>query len=362
MPQEWRGFIRTPRRYKEAARIVDALNNTPAKSLQTLVESSRLPNKTQLAALVIRVCRKLPILEAVVSQSPLLDLPKSLALVLVHEALFGERPFPPGMCARGDQVLACRPQLEKALAAVSKEALPVSLPRYARVNTLLLNTSTVIQQLERQGFRWVRYPRRRGLDWFLERVRHLQPHEFLKDFHLRDWLVFGSGAKLNTLDLVKNLQVLLQDKASGMAVIALDPRPGAVVLDACAAPGMKTSYAAALMDNRGKILAVDRSSERLEVVRHLCSTELILVDPSCSGTGLCDRPGKQLDPESAEGQERLQRLTTVQSKLLMHALDFPRCRRVVYSTCSVLRQENEDVVEYVLARSNGRFCVGPCAA
>uniref|UniRef100_A0A224YTC9 Methyltransferase n=1 Tax=Rhipicephalus zambeziensis TaxID=60191 RepID=A0A224YTC9_9ACAR len=69
-----------------------------------------------------------------------------------------------------------------------------------------------IRQLEQQGFRWVRYPRRRGLDWFLERVQHLEPHEFLKDFHLRDWLVFGTGAKLNTLDLVKNLQVLLQDK------------------------------------------------------------------------------------------------------------------------------------------------------
>lgn len=261
-------------------------------------------------------------------------------------------------------------------------ALPLSLPRYARVNTLLLNTSTVIQQLEQRGFRWVRYPRRRGLDWFLERVRHLGPHEFLKDFHLRDWLVFGTGAKLNTLDLVKNLQLLLQDKASGMAVIALDPRPGAVLLDACAAPGMKTSYAAALMNNRGTILAVDRSGERLEAVRHLvrsggfksicsvfetdflaldphaapqCSAELIMVDPSCSGTGLCDRPGKQLDPESAEGQERLWRLSSVQSKLLMHALHFPRCRRVVYSTCSVLRQENEDVVENVLARSNGRF-------
>uniref|UniRef100_A0A224YTF6 Methyltransferase n=1 Tax=Rhipicephalus zambeziensis TaxID=60191 RepID=A0A224YTF6_9ACAR len=239
-----------------------------------------------------------------------------------------------------------------------------------------------IRQLEQQGFRWVRYPRRRGLDWFLERVQHLEPHEFLKDFHLRDWLVFGTGAKLNTLDLVKNLQVLLQDKASGIAVIALDPRPGAVLLDACAAPGMKTSYAAALMNNRGTILAVDRSDKRLEAARHLvrnggfksicsvrntdflaldphaapqCSTELILVDPSCSGTGLWDRPGKQLDPDSAEGQERLQRLTSVQSDLLMHALDFPRCRRVVYSTCSVLRQENEDVVESVLARCNGRF-------
>lgn len=260
--------------------------------------------------------------------------------------------------------------------------LPASLPRYARVNTLLLHTSTVIRQLEQQGFRWVRYPRRRGLVWFLERVRRLEPHEFLKDFHLRDWLVFGTGAKLNMLDLVENLQLLLQDKASGMAVIALDPQPGAVLLDACAAPGMKTSYAAALMNNTGKILAVDRSGERVEALQQLVknggfksicwvqetdfleldphtepqsSAELIMVDPSCSGTGLCDRPGQDLDPESAEGKERLRRLSSVQSMLLKHALRFPHCRRVVYSTCSVLRQENEDVVAEALAWAKGRF-------
>lgn len=240
----------------------------------------------------------------------------------------------------------------------------------------------MIQQLEQQGFRRVRYPRRRGLAWFLERVQHLGPYEFLKDFHLRDWLVFGTDAKLNTLDLVENLQLLLQDKASGMAVIALDPRPGAVVLDACAAPGMKTSYVAALMNNNGRILAVDRSGQRLEALRQLvrnggfksicsvwemdfleldphtapqCSAELIMVDPSCSGTGLCDRPGKQLDPKSAEGKERLRRLSCVQSMLLKHALSFPHCRRVVYSTCSVLRQENEDVVAEALAWAQGRF-------
>lgn len=260
--------------------------------------------------------------------------------------------------------------------------LPASLPRYARVNTLLLHTSTVIKQLEQQGFRRVRYPRRRGLAWFLERVHRLEPHEFLKDFHLRDWLVFGTGAKLNMLDLVENLQLLLQDKASGMAVIALDPQPGAVLLDACAAPGMKTSYAAALMNNTGRILAVDRSGERVEAMQQLVknggfksicqvqeidfleldphtepqsSAEFIMVDPSCSGTGLCDRPGQNLDPETAEGQERLRRLSSVQSMLLKHALRFPRCRRVVYSTCSVLRQENEDVVAEALAWTKGRF-------
>ncbi|XP_075540345.1 nop2/Sun-like domain containing protein 5 [Dermacentor variabilis] len=385
MPRAWKGITRTPRRYKEAARIVDALN-TSSESLESLVTSSRMPNKTQLAALVIQVSKKLPVLEAVVSQSPLLDegLPKALALVLVHEALFGVRPLYPGICARADQVLACRPQLEKALADVSRKGkvLPASLPRYARVNTLLLHTSTVIRHLEQQGFRWVRYPRRRGLPWFLERVRRLEPHEFLKDFHLRDWLVFGTGAKLNSLDLVENLQLLLQDKASGMAVIALDPQPGAVLLDACAAPGMKTSYAAALMNNTGRILAVDRSGERVEAMQQLVknggfksicwvqetdfleidphtepqsSAEFIMVDPSCSGTGLCDRPGPDLDPESAEGKERLRRLSSVQSMLLKHALRFPHCRRVVYSTCSVLRQENEDVVAEALAWAKERF-------
>lgn len=98
-----------------------------------------MQNKTQLAALVIQVSKKLPVLEAVVSQSPLLDegLPKALALVLVHEALFGVRPLPPGMCARSDQVLACRPQLEKALADVSRKG---------KGNTDILGVASCVMQ------------------------------------------------------------------------------------------------------------------------------------------------------------------------------------------------------------------------
>lgn len=256
------------------------------------------------------------------------------------------------------------------------------LPRYARVNTLLADTASVVWQLEALGFVRVRYRRRRGLSWFLERVRRLGPHEFLKDFHLRDWLVFGHGCKLSHLDLVSGMQLLLQDKASGMAVIALDPRPCAVLLDACAAPGMKASYAAALMRNTGRILAVDRCEERLSTLQSLvqhggfdsicrvqradfldldpqtqpyCDAELILVDPSCSGSGLCDRPGDELDPHSAEGAERLRRLSNLQAMLLKHATRFPRCQRIVYSTCSLYEQENEAVVAEVLDWVRGRF-------
>uniref|UniRef100_A0A023FPC4 Uncharacterized protein n=1 Tax=Amblyomma cajennense TaxID=34607 RepID=A0A023FPC4_AMBCJ len=114
------GCSRTPKRYKVAARILDAMNQKPPQSMQSLLASAKYPNKSQLAALVIQVSQKLPILEAVVAQSSLLEqgLPKPIALVLVHEALFGKRPLPPGACLRFDQVLACRPHLEKALAAV----------------------------------------------------------------------------------------------------------------------------------------------------------------------------------------------------------------------------------------------------
>ncbi|XP_077509439.1 nop2/Sun-like domain containing protein 5 isoform X2 [Amblyomma americanum] len=382
--QTWRNCPRTPRRYKVAARIVDALNQKPPQPVQSLLASAKYPNKAQLAALVIQVAQKLPVLEAVVAQSSLLEqgLPKPLALVLVHEALFGKRPLPPGACPRFDQVLACRPQLEKALAAVPQTKAPLPLPRYARVNTLLLHTSAAIRLLEEAGFTRIRYPRRRGLAWFLERVRRLEPHEFLKDYHLRDWLVFGSGAQLSRLDLVRNTQILLQDKASGMAVVALNPQPGAFLLDACAAPGMKTSYAAALMQNTGHILAVDQSGERLQALRDLvqnagfksickvqeadfleidpkaepqCATELILVDPSCTGSGLCNRPGLEPDANSDEGRERVRRLSCLQAMLLKHALRFPHCQRVVYSTCSAFKQENEDVVAEVLEWSRGRF-------
>lgn len=240
----------------------------------------------------------------------------------------------------------------------------------------------MVRQLEELGFVRVRYRRRRGLAWFLERVRRLKPHEFLKDFHLRDWLVFGHGCQLAHLDLVYSMQLLLQDKASGMAVVALDPRPGAVLLDACAAPGMKTSYVAALMRNTGRIVAVDRCGERLSALRDLarhggfesicrvkeadflslepqvephCDAELILVDPSCSGSGLLGRPGTELDPDSVEGRDRLRRLSSLQAMLLKHATRFPRCRRIVYSTCSVFERENEAVVAEVLDWVRGRF-------
>lgn len=75
----------------------------------------------------------------------------------------------------------------------------------------------------------------------------------------------------------------------------------------------------------------------------------IVLDPSCSGSGMVARGETEADGA------RLRRLAFLQSKLLSHALSFPNLRSMVYSTCSVSREENEEVVASALEAAEGRF-------
>lgn len=69
--------------------------------------------------------------------------------------------------------------------------------------------------------------------------------------------------------------------------------------------------------------------------------EYILVDPSCSGSGMQNR--MSLDPDEKD-PARLKRLAGLQIKMLSHALQsFPNVKRIVYSTCSLYEEENEQV-------------------
>lgn len=98
-------------------------------------------------------------------------------------------------------------------------------------------------------------------------------------------------------------------QASCLPVHILDPPPGSTVLDMCAAPGMKTTHLAAVMNNQGTVYAIERNPKRFETLSKIVETsgakcvktynkdildcfneafpgvEYILVDPSCSGTG-----------------------------------------------------------------------------
>merc|ERR1719350_1650091 len=120
----------------------------------------------------------------------------------------------------------------------------------------------------------------------------------------------------------------------------------------------------------GKVIAVERSSKRAGTLREILAksdgnavttvlesdfldvkpeehpdVEYLVVDPSCSGTGMVLRPGDASDPP----QERLDKLAGLQTRLLLHALSFPRAKKVVYSTCATSVTENEAVVAKVLS-------------
>ncbi len=159
-----------------------------------------------------------------------------------------------------------------------------------------------------------------------------------------------------------------QDAASCISVLALNPKPGELILDMCAAPGTKTLHIAAMMQNRGKIVANDIDRKRLlrlkaNINRYgadICETiranaarlkyrekfDRILLDAPCSGEGII---GKIHKTAKLWSEKRVQRLSKMQKKMIINALKLLKDDGVlVYSTCTFEKEENEDVVELAL--------------
>ncbi|XP_044952372.1 25S rRNA (cytosine-C(5))-methyltransferase NSUN5 isoform X2 [Hordeum vulgare subsp. vulgare] len=153
------------------------------------------------------------------------------------------------------------------------------------------------------------------------------------------------------------------------------------VIDACAAPGNKTVHLAALMNGEGSIIACELNKERAKTLQHTvrksgannietvigdflnidsndpsyAEVRAILLDPSCSGSGISTErldhllPSHSIDDQGDAGSSaRIRKLSAFQRKALSHALSFPSVERLVYSTCSIHQAENEDVVSSVL--------------
>jgi 16S rRNA (cytosine967-C5)-methyltransferase len=167
----------------------------------------------------------------------------------------------------------------------------------------------------------------------------------------------------------------IQDEASQLVVSYLEPKPGERILDVCAAPGTKTTAIAEEIGDAGEVVAVDRNGRRLGLVgrdaRRLglgnvtacehdalrplrvlaepCAFDRVLVDAPCSGLGTLRRNPdarwrvRPFDP---------QRLAETQTAILRNAAAALRPGGVlVYSTCTLLPEENERVIEAFLSES-----------
>jgi putative methyltransferase len=246
------------------------------------------------------------------------------------------------------------------------------LPRYARVNTLKAPVISVVRALEVMGYRCVP-PRRDGPP---------AAGELWVDPLVPELLVLPpEGTELHQHSLVRHAVLILQDKASCLSPAALDPPPGSLVVDATAAPGNKsTMLAARCAPGGGRVIACERDPHRartleqraslaasgvVEVVQTdflsiepksapFCDATHVLLDPSCSGSGMVGQGAPDDEPVSATSAAvagdtpRLRALASMQLRLLTHALSFQSARVVVYSTCSVHPIENELVVAAAL--------------
>ena len=164
----------------------------------------------------------------------------------------------------------------------------------------------------------------------------------------------------------------VQDEGSQLIALLADARPGMRVADYCAGAAGKTLAMAATMGNRGRITACDTSAPRLEgagkrlrragvdnAERHLLapgdrwakrragSFDRVLVDAPCTGTGTWRR---NPDARLRTGPQDLAELVAVQRHILVRAAELVRPGgRLVYATCSLLPQENEEQMERFLA-------------
>ncbi len=233
-----------------------------------------------------------------------------------------------------------------SLAAANNELPPVVF----RVNTLRASEDETLRALEAEGV-------------------GVQPSEFVPHAFI------ARGAASSVARLAASGDLYIQDEASQMVSLILEAKPGHRILDLCAAPGSKSSHLAALTFDESWIVACDIHPHRLSTLASTCRRlgvnsidavaldarrdlpfgekfDRVLVDAPCSGTGTLRR-----NPEIKWrlASQDIDRLSELQTALLHHASPLVAPRgRLVYSTCSMEAEENEEVIRRFLA-SNTEF-------
>ncbi|XP_025016207.1 probable 28S rRNA (cytosine-C(5))-methyltransferase isoform X1 [Tetranychus urticae] len=242
---------------------------------------------------------------------------------------------------------------------------------YLRINRLKCKMSEIIPILLANGFTQDE-TKDESFESFVTNCHALKMRCFKKDFHFKkELLVFRPKATkyITCLDIYLEGKVIIQDKASLLAVKAMKLKKRANVLDVCCAPGTKTAAMAACMKNKGTITSIDRDENRLKDMQKLmdklgvscCSIthgdfidlapnlqnpeiDVLLLDPSCSGSGRPDMSANKIDVH------RIGKLAGFQTLMLKTAFTIG-AKKIIYSTCSTETFENEVVVKTAMDES-----------
>lgn len=164
----------------------------------------------------------------------------------------------------------------------------------------------------------------------------------------------------------------VQDISAGLTAEILSPEENEIILDACAAPGGKTTYMAELMKNKGEIIAWDIHKHRVDLIKENASRlgidiikaetqdstkfnlkyenyfDKILLDVPCLGIGVIKR---KPDIKWQKSDKDIQEIVDLQLKILENISRYLKPGGfLVYSTCSILKEENEEQIEKFLEK------------
>ena len=175
--------------------------------------------------------------------------------------------------------------------------------------------------------------------------------------------------KIRTLEIYQNGEIYFQSLSSMLPPIVLNPQEKENILDMAAAPGGKTTQIAALTNNKAFITACEKSNPRAERLKYNLQKQgvtsayvmvtdaraldenfafdKILLDAPCSGSGTLHLQNAKAIKNLT--QDLIQRSTSSQIKLLKKAVQCLKSQgKLIYSTCSILKQENENIIKQIL--------------
>lgn len=232
-------------------------------------------------------------------------------------------------------------EFTKKLLKANNEMPPFTI----RVNTLKTSKSDLMSNLKELGFE-------------IEETVYDNALNILNPKGIIDTKYFDEG------------HFYVQDLGSILVASFLNPRENSSLLDLCAAPGGKTTHLAELMNNTGEIMACDKSQGKIKLIQEnakrlgvknietrvndarvlnkdfIDKFDYVLVDAPCSGTGLYR---KKPDIKWNKGLEDIKSLAEIQLEILDKAKDYVKDGgELLYSTCSLSKIENEDVVNKFL--------------
>ncbi|GMM30365.1 rRNA (cytosine-C5-)-methyltransferase [Martiniozyma asiatica (nom. inval.)] len=261
--------------------------------------------------------------------------------------------------------------------------------RWFRVNLLRTNKKDLLSQQEFKRLERV---------YTLSDVKTKGPGVIYYDEYVTNLFGVHPREKLTSTKSYKEGKIIIQDRASCFPAEILNPTGSDVIIDACAAPGNKTTHLASKLKGKSKsVIAFEKDNTRINTIKMMVAkagglgveyneenfkdykpsqndnacitihhgdfTESdpnseefkkvtgILLDPSCSGSGIF---GRSFDEQSQDfmaekkNEERLRKLSAFQYRIVKHAMCFPKSKKIIYSTCSINNEENEIVVRKLL--------------